>query len=115
MLEALILRAGVGWEQAANPDEALTIAAFDSDKWLLSLGASWELSAVTLDLGYALTLLSDRVAQQSVIKQVNPLNPSGAQQIGAGLYQGQLHMLSLGARMSWGSDPAPPTQQEPTP
>jgi len=114
-LEELTLRAGVGWEQAANPDEALTIAAFDSDKWLVSLGASWELGAVTLDLGYALTLLSDRVTQQSVIKQVNPLNPSGAQQVGAGLYQGQLHMLSLGVRVSWGLDPLPTPKLEPTP
>jgi len=106
-------RAGLGWEQGASPDEALTIAAFDSDKWLASLGGSWRLGASWLDLGYALTLLSDRVTRQSVIKQVNPLNPSGAQPVGAGLYQGQLHMLSLGVRVDWSGQASTSAQEPP--
>lgn len=98
----LFLRVGGAWEQAANPVKALNLGAFDSDKWILTLGASWKLNAMWLDLGYALTLLSDRMSQTSVIKQINPLNPQGAQPTAAGLYEGQLHMLSLGMRFAWG-------------
>lgn len=107
MRDELTLRAGLGWEQAANPDETLTIAAFDSDKWITCLGASWDVGPLWIDLGYAFTYLSDRQTQRSVILQVNPLNPSGAQVVGAGRYEAQLHMLSLGVRLSWGPTRSP--------
>jgi hypothetical protein len=93
------MRMGGLWESNAVPDSTLHLVNWDAQKWGISGGGSWKMgTSWWIDVGYSFLWFFDRLIVNSEVKQVNPLYPEGSMAVGQGLYQGSIHLISVGMR-----------------
>jgi long-chain fatty acid transport protein len=71
----LRLRLGLFYDSGAIPDQTLSVAWYDAHKVGLCLGLSVELWRMVLDVGYTHVFYVPRTVDDSVVAQVNPLEP----------------------------------------
>lgn len=99
---AVTLRAGALYESSPFPDRTMSVIEFDNDKLGGTLGATFDLGAVQIDLALAYIHLFERVVTDSEKYQVNPLydedaapyGDAGPHVVGNGTYSGSYLMLS---------------------
>lgn len=98
----LVLRAGYGFETGATPIEHTSLVSADFKKHVLSLGASYRLSRFRFDLGFAVVMTPQRYVSPETSKapQINPINPTGAVNIGGGTYDHSFVVLGLGLNVT---------------
>lgn len=118
----LVLRGGYAFERGAAVDEFLSVIAHDSNKHMISLGASFTLWGFRMDVGYAMIVVPQRsIAARTALgvcpgqpapatqlspdqwegpcsmsPQINPVNPSGVVAVGGGTYKQSYHLLGGG-------------------
>lgn len=96
------LRAGALLESSSLPDRTTTVLKIDNDKLGFTLGATFHLGAVDLDLAAAWIGQRERVVTDSVKFQVNPLydedaapyGDAGPHVVGDGTYGGSYVILA---------------------
>ena len=102
LFEGLDLRLGGLWEQAAVPDETVTVVLIDLDKVGVGAGGSWTISeGFILDFGYTHLFYLSKDVTTSIAKQQNPTNPDGALVVGNGRYEASSDLLGVGLRADW--------------
>jgi long-subunit fatty acid transport protein len=114
----LIVRLGFMVERGAFPTKTLTPLTLDSDKALLSLGGSIEVSEdLWIDLLYAHLFMKDVRVRDSIVFPQNPLRPAQsapppdepqpdlgrAEPVGHGNYGLEADLLGLGVRWNFGA------------
>ncbi len=109
-----MVSAGFMWETGAFGDAYLTPLTLDSDKYLVGLGASANLTkGLWLDVSYGHLFMRDRTVNDSRVEQPSPIRPSrmgpspsegGPVYVGNGQYAMRAHVLGLGLR--WQLDPS---------
>lgn len=115
----VVLSTGASWENGAFDDPYLTPLTLDTDKFLVSLGASVEVSdGIWIDASYGHVFMRDRNVTNSQVLQTNPIRPprtgdtpteGGPVPVGNGQYAMKANIFGLGLR--WQLD----TQDPPTP
>jgi long-chain fatty acid transport protein len=113
----LDVRAGVGFETSAVPNEYLSVLTIDSNKLTPSIGAGVTMGALRLDmvLAHAFLFSQDVDPRQAKIAQVSPVvaNPApNPNIINGGTYSASATMIGLGAMYTFGK-PAPAPAPEP--
>lgn len=96
--DAIELRAGYTFEKGAIPDKTFSVFLLDSDKHLLAVGATFNWKNHSFDVAYGIHLFQKRRITNSDVRQINPLNPTGAIVIGNGTYETMVHVIGLGWR-----------------
>lgn len=104
--DALVLRMGLNFESSSFDDSHLTPLTLDSRKFIVGLGASYEVSGgVWLDVSYAHVFMQDRNVSNSAVPQSNPIRPAsreppplGPSPVGNGVYNMEANMFGLGVR-----------------
>ena len=99
----LVLRAGYCFESGAVEDEYAAVLAMDPDKHMVTVGASYTIKGYRVDLVYAHIFMNSRSVdfRESVSKQVNAINPTGAVSVGGGSYTGYTDIFGLGVSMAF--------------
>lgn len=115
----LDVRAGVGFETSAVPNEYVSVLTIDSNKVTPTLGAGLTIGSVRLDmvLAHAFFFTQDVDPKQAKIGQVSPVvaNPSpNPNIINGGTYAANATMIGLGAMYTFGAGaPAPAEKSKP--
>ena len=112
----LDIRAGVGFETSAVPNEYVSVLTIDSNKLTPSIGAGVTIGAIRLDMvvAHAFFFSQDVDPRQAKIGQVSPVvaNPSpNPNIINGGTYSANATMIGLGAAYTFGAPPAPPPEK----
>jgi long-chain fatty acid transport protein len=107
----LDLRAGVGFETSAVPNEYVSVLTIDSNKITPTLGAGVSIGPVRLDMvvASAFYISQDVDPRKAKIGQVSPVvaNPSpNPNIINGGTYATNATMIGLGAMYTFGAPPA---------
>ena len=112
--EEIWLRAGLTYENSSVRDEYLTAAALDSDKYLTSVGASFEVAdGFFVDASYAHVFMTDRTVLNSQVPipgltrpepSTDVPSPAGAGSVGNGHYAMEGDVFGLGIRYVLGDD-----------
>ncbi len=107
----LALRAGVGFETSAVPNEYLSVLTIDSNKLTPSIGAGLSLGPVRLDMvvAHAIMFSQDVDPRDAKISQVSPVvanPPANPNIINGGSYSASATVIGLGAMYTFGK-PAP--------
>ncbi len=99
----LAARAGVAYENGAFSDKSLSPITLDSDKWLLGLGAGYDLlnKTLTLDGTAGYVILRDRNVTNSTITQPTAIRPEPGMpsHIANGRYEMDAFFMGLG--LTW--------------
>lgn len=113
---ALALRAGAMYETSSFDDAYLTPLTLDSDKLVLALGASYEVSrGIFVDATYGHVFLADRSVTNSAVPQPNPIRPppepsapapDAPVYVGNGDYSMEADVVGVGLRWSFGAGEA---------
>ncbi|MCA9577538.1 MAG: outer membrane protein transport protein [Sandaracinaceae bacterium] len=113
--QRLSVRGGLMFETSSFSDSHLTVLTLDTRKYILGLGASFEVKpGIFLDVSYAHLFLQNRNVTNSQVTQPNPIRPpaagdmapDGPAYIGNGRYAMEGDMLGIGLR--WQPNTAPP-------
>ena len=107
--QRLAVRAGFNYENSSFDDATLSPLTLDSDKFIIGLGASVQVTdGLWIDASYGLVSLKDRNVTNSQVTQPNPIRPprspdvdpndGGVVHIGNGRYTMNAHMLGIGLR-----------------
>ncbi len=107
--ERVTVRAGLNYENSSFSDQYLTALTLDSDKFVVSLGASVRVSdSVFIDVSYGHIFLANRNVTDSQVPQPNPIRPprangvpptqGGEATIGNGRYAMEADMIGIGLR-----------------
>lgn len=112
------IRAGVGFETSAVPNEYVSVLTIDSNKVTPTIGAGLTIGAVRLDMvvAHAFFFSQDVDPRLAKIGQVSPVvaNPSpNPNIINGGTYSANATMIGLGAMYTFGAPPAPPPPEKP--
>lgn len=99
--ESLHLRGGFFYEPSSFTDETFSVAVLDGEKFGASLGASFDVGPVRIDIAAARIFQPTRTVQNSTLRQVNPTNPSQATVVGNGTYESGFWSAGLGASWAW--------------
>lgn len=70
--ESFTLRSGYAFETGAIPDDRYSVFLADGNKHLLSLGATYEFGAWSLDAGLGYYLIPSKTVTNSQVRQINP-------------------------------------------
>jgi len=99
----LALRLGYIFESGAVENKYASVMAWDSDKHMLTVGASYTVYGFRLDLVYAHAFMPSRTVdyRESGAMQINPINPTGAVAVGGGRYSGFIDLVGLGIKKSF--------------
>lgn len=100
------LRAGLGFESSAFPDEYYSVLMPESDKYHAALGATWTLGEWSIDAGAAYFHYADRHITNSKVRQVNPIDVDNelASVIANGDYSARYLVFGLGLNYLFGAD-----------
>jgi long-subunit fatty acid transport protein len=95
--DELTVRAGFIYEQAAIPDERLSLFQLDLEKYAPTLGLTWAIpnSAVLLDVAYAHFFFPSRLITNSEVRQINPTFEEGTVIVGNGYYEGNIDIFGV--------------------
>ena len=110
------VRAGVGFETSAVPNEYVSVLTIDSNKITPAIGAGVTLGAIRFDmvLAHAVLFSQNVDPRQAKISQVSPViaNPSpNPNIINGGTYSASATMIGLGAMYTFGKpNPVPTTK-----
>lgn len=112
----LDIRAGVGFETSAVPNEYVSVLTIDSDKLTPSIGAGVTIGAVRLDMvvAHAFFFSQDVDPRKAKIGQVSPVvanPPPNPNIINGGTYSASATMIGLGAMYTFGAPPALPPEK----
>ena len=102
--ERLHVRAGLFYDSGAVPDHTLSVAWLDSHKVGIAAGLSVELWRFAFDLAYAHVFFLPRTVEDSVVRQLNPLEPQEPELlsvVGNGRYESGLDLLALTVRAAF--------------
>ena len=96
-LSWLVLRLGGYYEKGTAPDEYLSVAAADLNKWSIGTGFGFIFSYVELDIGYMHVFQQDKEvkAGSSKVLQINPSNQEDAVAQGAGKYLSSYNIIGV--------------------
>ena len=99
----LTLRAGLSFDTSSFPDRTLTPMTIDTQKAILGLGASVNVSDnLSLDIAYAHVFMQNRTVTNSEVRQANgirpPLDGADAVYIGNGRYRWSADIFAVGLR-----------------
>lgn len=99
--DRLHLRLGILYDSGAIPDHTLSVAWVDSHKVALSFGLTVEVWRFAFDLGYAHLFFVPRTVDNSVVRQINPLEPRQEELtnvVGNGRYESAIDVVALTVR-----------------
>jgi hypothetical protein len=99
--DRLSLRLGASYDSSAIPDQTLSVAWFDSHKIGLFLGLTVEVWRFAFDLGYGHLFFFSREVDDSVVRQINPLEPQEEQLytiVGNGTYRSSIDVVAFAVR-----------------
>jgi long-chain fatty acid transport protein len=99
----LVLRAGYIFEQGAAEGAAMSVSGLDGNKHLVTAGAGYAIGGYRFDVYFAHSIRSTNVVdwQQSLARQINPINPKGAVTVGGGSYAMSYSLVGLGVSKSF--------------
>lgn len=112
IIDRLSVRLGFSYDSSAIPDQTVTVAWFDSHKLGLFLGLTVEVWRFAFDIGYGHVFFLDREVDNSIVRQINPLQPQEEELytiVGNGAYQSSIDIFALAIRAQfdtprWGRD-----------
>lgn len=103
ILSGLHARGGVFYEPSAFGDETFSVAVLDGDKLGLTLGVSFDVGPVRVDVAAARIMQGTRTVENSEVRQMNPTNPTQTTVVGNGTYETGFWTAGLGASWRFGS------------
>lgn len=113
-LGPVTVRAGANYETTGFDDEYLTALTLDSNKLIVGLGASVEVSkGIFIDASYGHVFLEDREVTTSRVPQANPIRPPAPDPvyIGNGTYTMEANMFGVGMRWTFEPDATAPAEE----
>jgi long-subunit fatty acid transport protein len=99
--DRLHLRLGLFYDSGAVPDHTLSVAWFDSHKIGLCVGLTVEVWRFAFDLGYSHLFFVPRTIEDSVMQQINPLEPPSETlptTVANGRYESSIDVVGLTIR-----------------
>jgi long-subunit fatty acid transport protein len=101
-MDGLHLRGGAFYETSAFGDETFSVAVLDGDKLGLTLGVSFDVGPVRVDVAAARIMQGTRVVETSEVSQMNATNPNQTTVVGNGTYESGFWTAGLGASWRFG-------------
>jgi long-chain fatty acid transport protein len=92
----LTLRAGYAFETGAAPLAYFTVATPDGNKHLLSVGASYEIGALRIDVVFAYAIQPTVTVTDSASLQIDPVRDSQPAPVGNGTYSASTYIAGAG-------------------
>lgn len=102
VLDGLHARGGVFYEPSTFDDRTFSVAVLDGDKLGLTLGVSFDVGPVRIDVAAARIMQGTRTVEDSEITQVNPTNPTQTTVVGNGTYESGFWTAGAGATWRFG-------------
>lgn len=111
----LSVRAGLGFETTATPDEYYSVLMPESQKYFFSTGLSWDIDAWSFDLAAAYYHFADRTITNSQVHQLNPTDTANqlTSIVANGDYTARYIAFGLGITYAFGHDDPPAPGDEP--
>lgn len=103
VMDGFHVRGGAFYEPSTFDDETFSVAVLDGDKLGLTLGVSFDLGPVRVDVAAARIMQGTRTVENSQITQVNPTNPTQTSIVGNGTYESGFWTAGIGASWRFGS------------
>jgi long-chain fatty acid transport protein len=103
IMDGLNVRGGAFYEPSAFGDETFSVAVMDGDKLGLTLGVSFDVGPVRVDVAAARIMQATRTVDNSEITQNNPTNPTQTETVGNGTYESGFWTAGVGASWRFGA------------